>query len=90
MMTEESLPSARPMPEGAILAVWVIYQRPKDYPEGYVLRCQWAMKGTPGFKADTIAWYAASPDELRAILPPGLECLGRMADDDGAILETWI
>lgn len=88
MTPEESVPSLRPMPDGAILAVWVIYDHPKDCPNGYVLRCQWAMQDK-SIKVDTIAWRSSDLGELHAILPPGLYRQMRLPGDDPAILETW-
>jgi hypothetical protein len=89
MTPEESLPSRRPTPTGAILTVWVIYDHPKDFAHGYVLRAQWAM-ADGAIKADEVAWYADVPDKLRAILPPGLVQLARHPNDDAAVLETWL
>lgn len=89
MKIDESVPSERPMPEGAFLAVWVIYERPKDHPQGYVLRCQWVMKDKT-IKLDHIAWYAKDADDLRSIVPPGLVRIGHQSNEDPCILETWI
>lgn len=89
MTPEESMPMRRPLPEGARMMVWVIYQRPRDYPNGYVLRAQFAMRdGT--VQPDVVAWHADDPEKLRAIIPG--ECLRwpRCGQDDPAILETWL
>lgn len=89
MKPEESAPWLRPMPEGAIMRVWVIYERPTDCPDGYVLRAQYAMRGGT-VVPDTIAWYATSADKLRSILPGGVVNIGRQDADDAKILECWI
>jgi hypothetical protein len=88
MRIEESSPSHRPLPEGAAFAVWVIYERPKDFPQGYVLRCQWPMKdGT--IQIDRLAWYADSAEKLREIVPPGLFCLRHQPGDPPHVVESW-
>src|SRR4051794_17197434 len=76
---ESFLPKDRIAPPDATdgVTMWVIYRRPKDFPQGCVLRAQWAMRdGT--VRADSLAWYCNDKDddasiaELRNILPPGL------------------
>ena len=89
MRIEESLPQYRPKPEGALLTSWVIYRRPSDFPQGYVLRAQWAMPGGEVL-ADRLAWYADEPDKLRAIMPFDVVNIGRQRGDDPVILEVWI
>lgn len=85
----ELLPKDRPMLLGATLAVWVIYHRPKDFPDGYVLRCQYAMPdGT--VKADDMAWQTESLEAARKIVPPGLTMMARNPEDDPHIVETWL
>ena len=89
MTPEEAIPERRPMPEGAFMVHWTIYDHPKDYPDGYVLRAQFIMKDN-SVRPDAIAWYADHPDKLRAIVPRDKVCLMRMPEDDPVILETWI
>jgi hypothetical protein len=82
------MPKDRVAPEGG-LAIWVIYHRPKDYPDGYVLRCQYAMPdGT--VKADSIAWQTESLEDARRLVPIGFTKMARHDDDDPHIVETWI
>lgn len=77
-------------PETGALTMWVIYDHPTDYPKGYVLRSHYVLMDATQ-RVSEIAWYASTPDELRAILPPGVGTnLGRRADDDPAILEVWV
>ncbi len=89
MTPEEAIPSRRTAPDGTALTVWVIYDHPLDYPQGYVLRAQYAMEDQT-VKVDTVAWFASNPDDLRAIVPMGYTKLMPMQGDDPAILETWI
>jgi hypothetical protein len=92
MDVTESLPMYRPIPEGAVpITFWVLYDHPRDYPQGYVLRAQWSKRGDPDVViADKIAWYAATLDELRAILPPGVVRMGPMPGDNPCIAEVWM
>jgi hypothetical protein len=83
------LPEHLPPPKEAIMTVWVIYERPRDFPQGYVLRAQYAMRGG-AVKPSADAWYADDADKLRAIVPFGLARMPRMPDDDPKIVETWI
>lgn len=78
-----------PVPEGAVLTVWVIYERPADHPDSYVLRPQFTMNDNT-IRASTVAWKAPDPDTLRAILPPGLVKLLPQPGENPVILETWI
>lgn len=88
-MVDVALPAQRVPPEDAVMTQWVIYEKPSDYPDGYVLRAAFIMKGNQ-VMIDNVAWYAADPDELRAIMPTGFVRLARMEQDDPVILETWI
>jgi hypothetical protein len=89
MRDTEPLPEQIAMPDGARLATWVIYDHPTDYPDGFVLRPQYAMAdGT--VETSALAWYAPRAEVLRSILPPGVVCLGRSPGDDPKILEVWI
>lgn len=73
-MTHESLP------------MWVIYDRPRDYPDHVVVR-KWLVREqaepTPCTLHDSI-------EAARAALPPGLVCLPRDPHDDPFIVETWL
>jgi len=86
-MIGSALPEHVKVPEGAMV-VWVIYDHPRDYPHGFVLRPQFAVSGE--VRACPQAWYARSADELRSILPHGVTYLPRQPQDDVAILETWL
>ena len=86
---DDPLPVDRVKPPGTSLTIWVIYEHPRDYPEGYVLRAQFAMDdGT--VQSDEVVWVADHPDKLRAIVPLGLVRMERSPGDNPVILETWI
>jgi len=77
------------MTDNRFIILWTIYQRPKDYPKGYVVRRHYAM-ADGSVKYDTKAWVADTLEEIRAGLPPGLRNIGRHDSDNPAILEVWI
>jgi hypothetical protein len=67
-----------------------IYERPVDFPDEYVARLWLIRRGTEAPVMTAIVLRAASLDELRAMLPPGLRRLPREPDDEVQIVETWI
>lgn len=71
------------------LPMWTIYERPLDYPAGYVVR-RWHVLPEGQMQADLAAQYAGTLEEARATIPPGLVRLGRAPADDPSILEVWL
>lgn len=70
------------------MKLWTIYERPLDYPEGYVLREWMILRGAnlapgPATRHATLA-------QARDAMPPGLFRLPRKETDGPHILETWI
>lgn len=68
--------------------MWVITHNTKDFGEKFVARpCLTSVKGTVSLKqymlADTLA-------AIREMLPPGLVCMPRYANDDPVIVEVWL
>jgi hypothetical protein len=71
-----------------ILTVWTVYENPSDYPGRWVVR---AFDVTAhGVQARAHCTVTSTLDAARAVLPPGLTPLGRNADDDPAIYESWV
>lgn len=70
------------------LLVWTIYERPLDYPNGYVVRAYECSRGEP------VPWktalFARTLESARAMLPAGLYRIGRSVDDDPKIVESWL
>jgi hypothetical protein len=82
------LPHELPIPEDA-LALWVIYDHPRDYPDYYVLRPQ--IVAGAKVVTSTVAWTSKSVEALREVMEDmGLHCMPRQDDDDPVIVETWI
>lgn len=67
---------------------YVVYARPKDYPNEYVARVLDVAPGT--VEPKEICGRAESLEELRKTLPPGLSRIPRSPQDDPEIVETWI
>lgn len=70
------------------LEVWAIYRSPSDYPGQYVARKFLATVPDP--TPTTEMFTAATLGEIRALLPPGLNCFDRDDSDDPKIVETWL
>lgn len=73
-----------------VITIWVIYDHPTDFPDHFVVR-QWHVLGgitTPA--ADLNCWQAFTLEEARRFIPAGLTNIGRLPEDDPAILEAWI
>lgn len=71
------------------LCSWTIYDRPRDYPDGFVARM------FVGAKPTNAAFYGRTLEEVRATLAralPGLGlcCIPRYPNDEPHIVEVWI
>lgn len=77
--------SARP---DTIMRQYTIYCRPSDFPDWYVLRGWNVCKH--GCWPDNYVELFDTVEQAREALSPDLVCLGRQADDDPTIVETWI
>jgi hypothetical protein len=67
-----------------VLNMWVIYDHPKDFPEGHVAR---------RFELDQVTGdiIIGQLDALRKnFIRCGLVCLTRDPSDDPVIVETWL
>lgn len=70
------------------LHIWTIYDHPRDVPDAFVARRHdiTAGRSTPTEDVRLGPTLAA----VREQLPLGLVCLGRSADDDPTIVESWV
>lgn len=68
------------------LLIWTICRNPKDYPDQFSARPHSTRAGAP------IDFVLAAPtlDGVRDLLPDGLTWMGRVADDDPVIVESWV
>ncbi|HTF67534.1 MAG TPA: hypothetical protein VK638_33125 [Edaphobacter sp.] len=69
-------------------SMWVVYERPKDYPASYVVRRHVMSQG--GGYATPDHSVHATLDEARAAVPPWTVRLRRDPNDEPQILESWI
>lgn len=70
------------------LTLWVVYERPADYPEGYIAR-QWQVHtGVAFFTSLTVT--APTLEGVRRKLPSGLVPFERDPNDDPCVKEVWI
>jgi hypothetical protein len=72
------------------MSMWTIYDHPRDYPAGFVVREWFILRGqtqpvpaASGIGVDTL-------EEARACVPRGLMRLPRAPHDDPAVAETWV
>jgi hypothetical protein len=66
------------------LAIWTIYDKPRDYPNGFIARKFLLDQPTDKTLTDSTL------DGLRAKLPIGLYCLGRESGDHPNVVESWV
>jgi hypothetical protein len=79
----------QPSPDDGALTLFVIYERPIDYPNGFVVRRHLVVPGG-GIWVDPIAVGVATLEQARAELPDGVVNLGRQPTDHPSIKETWL
>jgi hypothetical protein len=71
------------------LIMWVIYDKPKDYPDGFVAR-PWAIRrGVPAPAPLDHTITAPTLGLIRRRFPPGLYRMPSAPVDDPVIVETW-
>ncbi len=76
------------MKEREPLFIWVIYNKPKDYPTKFVMR-KWA--ATDVATPTDIVHTADSLEEIRKLLPQGQGVrVERSPGDDSCIVESWV
>lgn len=69
------------------LPVWVVYDHPNDYPEGFVARMHVVI---PSEGPTMMKVEADTLKGVREQLPPGLTRIPRDPNDDPKIVECWI
>lgn len=76
---------------GEPLIMWVVYDKPADYPYEFVAR-RWKVDGDAVVEVQATHEMFVAPtlEELRALLPRGLTCMPRFAEDEPQIVEVWL
>jgi len=77
------------MTEANPLAMWTVYEHPADYPNLFVARMWLILAGGDTMRTHTVL-KAATLEELRRKLPPGLVCITRSDNDPSHVVETWL
>ena len=70
------------------LAIWTIYEKPKDHPDGFIARRFEVGGGRTVATGDTLA--GKLEDIRRALWKAGLMKLERRDGDDARIVESWV
>lgn len=85
------LGSTWPTPDGIVeMTVFAIHDHPLDYPDGFVVRRHWVLRGQAEPVSDVVPRFAKTLEEARAWIPRGFVRMARMQGDDLSICETWI
>jgi hypothetical protein len=66
------------------LAIWVVYDHPRDYPDSFVAR-QWTLDKPTGIVIESVSL----PVLREHFALRGLVCMDRAPEDDPVIVETW-
>lgn len=66
------------------LFIWTVYEKPKDYPNDFVVRIFNFDKPT------NVVHTAKTLEEVRRFIPEGLYRLERLPQDDPCIVEVWL
>lgn len=70
------------------MPLWVVYERPLDYPAGFVGRLH--LIGVGWFGATERAVFGSTLDEVRQQIPREFRNIGRFAEDEPQIVESWL
>jgi len=73
------------IPSITLPTIMVVYQNPSDYPDKWVVRAFVGL--TPEPQPRTVA---DSLEEARSVIPLHFTNIGRYAEDDPVIYESWI
>lgn len=68
--------------------IYVIYKKPKDYPDKFVLR-RWEI-GDGTVEPKEVVALANTLEEAMKAMPPGMTATGRYASDDPVIVGVWL
>lgn len=69
------------------MTMWVVYEKPSDFPSGFVVR-KWEV--VRGRELAGGAITAVTLHDARLLIPKGTVNIGRFNLDDATILEIWI
>lgn len=87
-MSEERWRHWKRIDESKCLVMYTIYDKPKDYPDRFVVR-RWRIVG-PKVTPEAVPMLADDIEDARSCIPPGTVCMERYLLDDPNIVETWV
>jgi len=70
------------------LHMWTVYERPTDYPDGFVARLH--LIGAGETRPTMKAFFGPTLQSVRDKLPRGMVRLERMPNDEPQIVEVWL
>jgi hypothetical protein len=74
-----------------MMEMFVVYERPRDYPDKFVVRRWWIGTGSGKPEADQDWFYLGKTlEDVRAQVPEGCFRLNRDPNDEPQIVEFWI
>jgi hypothetical protein len=72
-----------------VLSMWTVYERPKDYPCGFIARRFEVAGPTPKATGQVIKSVDIDPIRMK-LRRAGLVCLTRDPNDEPQIVECWL
>jgi len=72
-----------------VLTIWTVYERPKDYPIGWIAR-MFEISGAGPKPTGRVIKCAALQPIREKLIRAGLTCLPRQEGDEPQIVESWI
>jgi hypothetical protein len=75
--------------KGDLLEMFVIYERPSDFPESYVVR-RHVVEGAGSRACTEPLCIVPTLEAARAAIPRGVLNIGRLPEDEPEIVEVWI
>jgi hypothetical protein len=77
------------MQDGDVLEIYVIYERPTDYPAGFLAR-KWLVDGSPEPRPTPYIATGQTLEEVRACIPRHCVKIERSSGDHRHIVEVWL
>jgi len=72
------------------LTMFTIFEKPKDYPDKFVVRGFDVERGNPEPHPHAVHIVCNSLEEARSAVPSGLYCIARSPEDHQSVVETWL
>lgn len=76
-------------PQSEPLVMWTVYDRPRDYPNGYIAR-RYLVTAKGAFPTDEVETSPLLAELRRRFARRGLSCLTRDPADHPTVVETWL